>query len=362
MPTPPAGRFASLDLFRGATMASMILVNNAGSWQHVYPPLLHAKWDGWTFTDTVFPFFLWIVGVAVTLATARRLEKGQKRGELLGHAFRRAVILFILGLFLTLFPSFEFSGLRIPGVLQRIAICYLLATLIFLHSTWRTQIAWILGLFTSYWLMMAFYPVPGCGAGSLTVDCNFARYVDGLLLKGHMYSQTKDWDPEGIISTIPSLATTLFGVLAGHLLRLNMTARERMGRFVFIGCALILSAYLIEPVMPINKLLWTVPYALLMAGLSFVALAAWDLAAQSPALLKWLRPIEFVGMNAIAMYLFSGVMGDIVAETGIRKTLFTTFSTFLNPYNASLLFALLMVAAGMLAAWAMYRKGWFLKF
>lgn len=343
-------------------MASMILVNNAGSWQHVYPPLLHAKWDGWTFTDTVFPFFLWIVGVAVTLATARRLEKGQTRRALLGHAFRRAVILFILGLFLTLFPSFEFSGLRIPGVLQRIAICYLLATLIFLHSTWKTQIAWIIGLFTSYWLMMAFYPVPGCGAGSLTVDCNFARYVDGLLLKGHMYSQTKDWDPEGVISTIPSLATTLFGVLAGHLLRLNMTAKERMGRFVFIGCALVLSAYLLEPVMPINKLLWTVPYALLMAGLSFIALAAWDLAAQSPALLKYLRPIEFVGMNAIAMYLFSGVMGDIVAETGIRKSLFATFSTFLNPYNASLAFALLMVAAGMLAAWAMYRKGWFLKF
>jgi predicted acyltransferase len=144
-----------------------------------------------------------------------------------------------------------------------------------------------------------------------------------------MYSQTKDWDPEGIISTIPSLATTLLGVLAGHLLRLNMTAKERMGRFVFIGCALVLSAYLLEPVMPINKLLWTVPYALLMAGLSFIALAAWDaLAAQSPATcVKWLRPIEFIGMNAIAMYLFSGVMGDIVAETGIRKALFATFST-----------------------------------
>jgi predicted acyltransferase len=209
--------------------------------------------------------------------------------------------------------------------------------------------------------MMAFYPVPGCGAGSLTVDCNFARYVDGLLLKGHMYSQTKDWDPEGIISTIPSLATTLFGVLAGHLLRLNMTAKERMGRFVFIGSALVLSAYLLEPFMPINKLLWTVPYALLMAGLSFIALAAWDLAAQSPALLKWLRPIELIGMNAIAMYLFSGIVGDIVAETGLRKALFTTFSTVLTPYNASLAFALLMVAAGMLAAWAMYRRGWFLK-
>jgi predicted acyltransferase len=152
MPTPPAGRLASLDLFRGATMASMILVNNAGSWQHVYPPLLHKEWDGWTFTDTVFPFFLWIVGVAVTLATARRLERGQSRGALLGHALRRAAILFILGLFLTLFPDFKFEGLRIPGVLQRIAICYLLATLIFLHSTWRTQIAWILGLFASYWL------------------------------------------------------------------------------------------------------------------------------------------------------------------------------------------------------------------
>lgn len=362
MTSRPAGRYASLDLFRGATMASMILVNNAGSWQHVYPPLLHAEWHGWTFTDTVFPFFLWIVGVAVTLATARRLEQGQTKGVLLGHAFRRAVILFVLGLFLTLFPSFQLEGLRIPGVLQRIAICYLLATLIFLHSTWRAQVAWVVGLFASYWALMMLYPTPGCGAGSLTMECNFARYIDGLLLEGHMYARTKDWDPEGIVSTVPSLATTLLGVLAGHLLRLGWGVKDRVVRFAGLGAALVALAYALEPLMPINKLLWTVPYALLMAGMSYLALAGWDLVAQSDAAVRVLKPVEMVGMNAIAMYLLSGVVGDVLAETGVRQALFARFCGFLSPHNASLLFALVMVAGCALAAWGMYRRGWFLKF
>jgi predicted acyltransferase len=358
----PAGRLASLDLFRGATMASMILVNNAGSWQHVYPPLLHAEWHGWTFTDTVFPFFLWIVGVAITLATARRVEQGQSRRALLGHAARRAAILFALGLFLTLFPDFKLEGLRIPGVLQRIAICYLLATLIFLHSSWRAQAAWIVGLFASYWIMMRFYPVPGCGAGSLTMDCNFARYVDGLFLQGHMYARTKDWDPEGIVSTIPALGTTLLGVLAGHLMRLRLPPRERIGRLVFYGCLLAAAGLLLEPFMPINKLLWTVPYALLMAGLSYVALAAWEAVAQAPRVARWFRPFEIVGMNAIAMYLLSGVLGDVAAVTGARQRIFEAFSSFAAPRNASLMYALLMVVLCTLAAWGMYRRRWFLKF
>jgi predicted acyltransferase len=362
MTTQSPGRLVSLDLFRGATMASMILVNNAGSWQHVYPPLLHKEWDGWTFTDTVFPFFLWIVGVAITLATARRIEQGQARGTLLGHTLRRAAILFALGLMLNFLWTFQLDGLRIPGVLQRIAICYLLATLIFLHSTWRTQIAWVVGLLSSYWLLMAFYPVPGCGAGSLTMDCNFARYIDGLVLDGHMYQRTKHWDPEGIVSTIPSLATTLLGVLAGHLLRLGMTAGERIRRFLFIGCCLTVAAFLIEFFMPINKLLWTVPYTLLMAGLSFAALAAWDAAALSPRLLRVLRPVEFIGMNAIALYLFSGIGGNLSGRAGIREALFGAFARFLDPYNASLAYAFCMVAAGMVVAWVMYRRRWFLKF
>lgn len=362
MTSASAGRLVSLDLFRGATMASMILVNNAGSWQHVYPPLLHAEWHGWTFTDTVFPFFLWIVGVAVTLATARRIEQGQPRRTVLAHTARRAAILFALGLFLTLFPDFKFEGLRIPGVLQRIAICYLLATLIFLHSTWRAQIAWVIGLFASYWMMMALYPVPGCGAGSLTMDCNFARYVDGLLLEGHMYARTKYWDPEGIVSTIPSLGTTLLGVLAGHLLRLRLAPRERIARFTFYGCALVVAAILLEPLMPINKPIWTVPYALLMAGLAFVALAACDAAALSPRLLRWLRPFEIVGMNAIAMYLLSGILGRVSGISGVREAIFQTFSSFAAPKNASLLYALLTVAVCTLAAWGMHRRRWFLKF
>ncbi len=186
--TPP--RLRSLDIFRGATIASMILVNNPGSFV-TYAPLEHAAWHGWTFTDTVFPFFLWIVGVAMTLSTARRVERGEDRGQLLLHTFKRAAIIFLLGFLLGPFPNINWATIRIPGVLQRIAVCYLIAGIIFLFTKVRGQIIAIVALNVVYWCLMTLYPTPGCGAGSMTVECNFARYIDGLVIPGHMWSGTK---------------------------------------------------------------------------------------------------------------------------------------------------------------------------
>ncbi|MBI4876727.1 MAG: DUF1624 domain-containing protein, partial [Acidobacteria bacterium] len=211
----PSGRLESLDVFRGATIAAMILVNNPGSWSAVYSPLLHAGWHGWTPTDLIFPFFLWISGVAMTLSFAKRMERGDGRRRLFLHTLRRAAAIFGVGLFLNAFPYFDLATLRIPGVLQRIAVCYLIAAAIFLTTKLRGQAIAILSLLGVYWAVMKWIPVPGYGAGVLEKHGNFAQWIDSLVLSGHMWSATKTWDPEGIVSTLPSIATVLFGVLCG---------------------------------------------------------------------------------------------------------------------------------------------------
>ena len=209
----------SLDAFRGATIAAMILVNNPGDGRTTFAPLLHAEWNGWTFTDLVFPFFLWMVGIAMTFSFARRVEGGAGKGKLLLHTVRRAALIFLLGLLLNGFPKYDLTTLRIPGVLQRIAICYLIGSLIFLYTKWRGQLAAIVGLCAVYWMLMTLFPVPGYGPGVLEPIGNFGQWVDEMLLSGHMYSRTKVWDPEGVVSTLPAIANVLFGALFGTLLR-----------------------------------------------------------------------------------------------------------------------------------------------
>jgi predicted acyltransferase len=224
----PAERLVSLDAFRGATIAGMLLVNNPGAWNAVYAPLLHAPWHGWTFTDTIFPSFLWIVGVSLTLSTARRVEAGADRGALFRHVVQRAAIIFGLGLLLNAFPfgllpahHLDLATLRLPGVLQRIAICYLVASAIFLRTSWRGQLAWASALLLGYWALLALVPVPGYGSGLLGPKGNLAWWVDSHVLAGHTWSgaPTPGFDPEGILSTLPAIATVLCGTLAGCWLR-----------------------------------------------------------------------------------------------------------------------------------------------
>src|ERR1700712_5328598 len=219
-PPKPAERLVALDAFRGATMAFMVLVNDAGDGRHVYAPLQHAEWNGWTPTDVVFPSFVWIVGVALTLSLGKRLAAGISRGALFTQALRRALILYLLGIAVYAAPAFNPSTQRLLGVLQRIAICYLAAVAIYLTTKVRGQILWIIGLLASYWLLMAFVPVPGFGAGRLDIEGNFAHYIDRIVLGAHNYHSTKTWDPEGIVSTLPAIATALFGILCGQLLKL----------------------------------------------------------------------------------------------------------------------------------------------
>jgi predicted acyltransferase len=361
-------RLLSLDVFRGATIAAMILVNNPGSWSDVYSPLLHAEWHGWTFTDTIFPSFLWIVGVAMTLSIARRIERGDNRIRLLLHVLKRSAILFALGLFLAGYRHFNLATIRIPGVLQRIAVCYLIAGAIFLFTKRRGQIAAIVLLCTSYWMLMTLYPVPGCGAGSLTKDCNFARYIDGMALTGHMWSASKVWDPEGIVSTLPAIATVLFGILAGHLLRTKRDEASKTAWMFAGGNALMFVGPFLSQWMPINKSLWTVPFSIFMAGFSMTVFAASYWIVDVQGWRRWARPFEIYGMNAITVFVLSGLIAkeSILSKVGgvsVRTLVYTgVFVPLASLKNASLLFAVANVLLLYLVAWIMYRRGWFVKF
>ncbi len=366
------GRLLSLDAFRGLTIASMILVNNPGAGATTYAPLLHASWSGWTFTDTVFPFFLWIAGVAMTYSFAKRFETpletpGAARGPLMLHSLKRAASIFAVGLLLNGFPYFDLSTLRIPGVLQRIAVCYLIAAAILLYLGIRGCALSIPVLFAVYWVLMTLVPVPGFGPGVFTPDGNFSGYVDRLFLTGHMYSQTKTWDPEGIVSTLPAIASTLFGILTGQWLRTRRGGNEKTLRMLASGGALILAGYVMNIWMPINKNLWTPSYTSLMAGLALAVFGVCYWTVDVKGWARWSRPFAIYGSNAIVLYALSGLlarmMGIVKLDGSTLKTLVyqNVFVPLANPYNASLLFALSSVAVVYLAAWAMYRKQWFVR-
>lgn len=358
----------SLDVFRGPTIASMILVNNPGSWENVYPPLLHAKWHGWTFTDLIFPFFLWIVGVAMTLSFAKRVEAGADRGRLFLHSLRRSAILFAIGLFFAFSAHFSFAGIRIPGVLQRIAVCYLIAAAIYLGGGIRWCAVSLVALLAGYWLAMALIPVPGVGAGGLEPNHNFAHWIDTMVLQGHMWSQTKTWDPEGLFSTVPAIATTLFGILAGEILR------RRKGILCMASAAAVLIAagQIMNVWLPINKNLWTSSFSVFMAGMAMAVFTFCYWLVDVKGYKAWAKPFAIYGMNAILVYILSGVLAraaiqiQVLTETGQRlalKTwLYEGLCHWLQPVNASLAFALGNVLVLYLVAWAMYRRKWFVRF
>ena len=361
-PVAPPQRLVSLDAFRGLTMAVMVLVNNPGSGRDSYFQLRHSEWHGWTLTDTVFPTFVWIVGVAITLSLGKRLESGVPRSQLVAQACRRAAILFGLGLLCYAFPHFNLATQRILGVLQRIAICFLVASILFLYTSVRGQIACIAGLLAAYWVLMTFAPVPGYGAGRLDVEGNFAHYVDHLVLGAHNYAETKDWDPEGLVSTLPAIATALFGLLAGHLLRLKRSLDERMALFFGVGVVLLAAGLTWNLWMPINKKIWTDSFCLFMAGLDFVVYAAFAWVVDGLGWRKALRPFVILGMNAIVIYMLSEFAAEVLETLGWQRWLYRSlFAPLASPPNASLLYSLAFVASMYLAAWVMYRRGWFVR-
>ena len=363
MPPPATGtRLVSLDAFRGATIALMVLVNTPGDWQHVYAPLEHSEWHGWTPTDVVFPSFLWIAGLSMTLSFAKRLSAGASRADLFRQAAKRAAILYLLGLFLYGFPEFDLSTLRLLGVLQRIAICGLAGAAIWLTTGVRGRIAWLVALLAGYWALMALVPVPGYGAGRLDVEGNLAHYVDRVVLGAHNYASTKTWDPEGIVSTLPAIGTFIFGMLAGEVMSRGEPLGRRLVRMALIGVVLLAIGLAWNPWLPINKKLWTSTFAVFMAGLDFVLLAGFAWLVDGKGWTKPVRPFVILGMNSIAIYMASEFLDVILSMLHWRRPIYeSVFVPLASPINASLLYALAYTGTMFLIGWVMYRQRWFVR-
>ena len=360
-------RLVSLDVFRGITIAGMVLVNNPGTWEHVYGPLQHAAWHGWTPTDLVFPFFLFIVGVAIPLAFAKRVESGGSKRDIYLKIIKRTVIIFAIGLFLNGFPYFGLAEYRIPGVLQRIAVCYFFASIIFLNTKVRTQIAITIGLLLGYWLMLKYIPAPGYAAGDLTKEGSLPSYIDRVVLGKHVWSQARVYDPEGLLSTIPAIATAMIGVFTGQWLRTEKTRIDKAAGMFVAGAVCVAVGWAWNSFFPINKALWTSSYVLFTGGLAlqFLALCYWLIDIKGYR--RWAKPFEVFGMNAIALYVGAGLMASLFGEIKVGGTTLggwiyeNLFASWASPINASLLFAIAFVVVWEALMWILYRRKIFLK-
>lgn len=373
-PAPPAGRFASLDFFRGVTIAAMIFVNNPGDWGHLYWPFDHAEWHGWTPTDLIFPFFLFIVGTAGVFSMTKRMERGASRTALSRHAFTRGMTIVLVGWAMAWFPFTleRLSRLRIPGVLPRIGVVYVIGTLIVL-AVWRRRAA---GVALAVVLLLALHTFLLVGLGSdLTLEGNIQRAVDLALLKGHLWK--KEWDPEGIVSTLTAIATMLTGTLAGFVLVRkdgSDAARYRRAAGVLLawGAAAVAAGFLWNMWIPINKNLWTGSYVVFTSGAACAALAlsivVVDLKGWLPARGIFLtfgrNPlVVFVGSGLLAKTLglvkLSGAGGKMVS---LQRVLYDGgFSWIADPTLRSHAFA----AATILVWWGILlffeRNGWYWK-
>lgn len=364
----------SLDLFRGITIAAMILVNDPGN-SHAYRPLEHAEWNGWTPTDLIFPFFLFIVGVSLVLSFESRIRRGATRSNLLFHSLRRATVIFLIGLALNAFPYSPIWPFRIPGVLQRIAMAYAFAAIIALWAKTRGRVVAVVSLIVGYWLLMRFVPVPGFGIPGrdipfLDPDRNLAAWLDRLVIPGHLYEVTRD--PEGILSTLPSIATVLLGVLTGDWLGSQRTAAKKTVGMLAFGVLGLIAGQALNMLMPINKNLWTSSFVVFTAGFALVVLAIcyWVVDAKSWRG-WWATPFIAFGMNAIALYTVAALVAKTLNRIylhydGRQMNLHSYinlrfYEPLANPSFASLLYSLSFVFICSLIAYFMYRKRIFLK-
>ena len=442
-------RLISLDVFRGMTIAGMVLVNNPGTWSHIYDPLEHASWHGLTPTDWIFPFFLFIVGTAIPIALGKRIEEGVT-GKVYYKIISRALVIFALGLSMSAIPFFQFaatdapdslkmliwlamtggllflllrnfkvagvllglsvvgiiglnlggynvvpynfSTMRIPGVLQRIAVCYLIVSIIFLHTSWKQQLGIAGFLLLGYWLIMTVIPVPGCEV--TTIDdkaCNLAAWLDRTILtENHIWRSAKVFDPEGILSTIPAIATTISGVLTGtwlmhrdknqvtadksdsHLLVTVYSSLNRVSGMFFFGVMLLAVGYIWNSYFPMNKALWTSSYVMVTSGLALLCLGSCYWLIDIKGYKAWAKPFVIFGMNALALFVFSGIFARMIGAyrvTGadgqpvaVQKWIFdSVFMSVAQPVDASLMYAISFILLWLFLMWLFYRKNIYIK-
>jgi len=372
---PLSERLLSLDLLRGITIAGMILVNDAGDEPSAYWPLKHAQWNGWTPTDLVFPFFLFMVGVAMTFSLSSRMKRGESRGQLMQHALWRGFLLFAIGVILHGIPVPNFATLRIYGVLQRIAVCYVISTFLVLWFNKRWQWVVIFSCLAGYWVLMRYVPVPGFGIPThdmplLDPDRNIVAWLDRKLMMGRLYEITRD--PEGVLSTIPAVATCMFGIMSGDWLRSKKSPEIKALGMAAFGVVGIIAGDVMNLWFPINKKLWTSSFVVFTAGMALVSLALCYWLVDIRKWRSWTTPFLVFGANSIAAYVFAELLAHLLYHTphhvknGIPVTLQQViyerfFVPLGSPANASLLYALSYVAICWLAMLVLYRKKIFLK-
>jgi predicted acyltransferase len=376
------GRLMSLDVFRGLTIAAMLLVNNAGDWSHVWGPLEHAEWHGCTSTDLIFPFFLFIMGVAMQFSFAGRLEKPGGKIDLIGQICRRTIIIFLLGIILAMFiwPSY-LGHFRMYGVLERIAICYFFASFIMLYTGVRGQVFFFLLLMAIYYIILKFIPMPGQMAGGLERYKNIVDYTDTGIFGNLNY----EWDaglkmghdPEGLLSTIPSICTTLAGGLCGFWLRRKEKGDfEKVAGMSAIGVLLIIAGKLLKHDIPMNKNLWTPSYVIYTAGAALLCLSVCYWLIDIKGWRMWAKPFLYYGTNAIAAYFGASMMGLIIVMvrvTGdggkvmrLKTYLFTHYYKSWMPgifgvYATSAAWGASFVILWCIITWILYRKKIFIK-
>lgn len=373
MSPQPNKRLLSLDVFRGITVAAMILVNNPGDWGNIYAPLKHAEWNGCTPTDLIFPFFLFIVGVSIVFALDSTKSDINNHPKLIKSVLLRSLKLFSLGLILSLFPYFDFSTVRIPGVLQRIAVVYLVASLLFIKLKPKSIIQIFALILFGYWLIMSLVPVPGIGDANLGKDTNLGAWLDrALLTEAHLWKSAKTWDPEGLFSTIPAIATGLFGVLIGVILKSKQRTEEnKVVWLFFFGFLGFLLGLIVDLFFPINKSLWTSSYVLYTGGLASMSLAFCYWLIDVRQITWFTKPFVIYGINAITVFFASGTIARSLSlikttlngeEISLKGYLYEQFFTpYLSPINASLAGAITFVLIWLFILWLMYRKNIIIK-
>lgn len=391
-------RLLALDVFRGMTVAGMLLVNNPGTWSAIYPPLEHAPWHGWTPTDLIFPFFLFIVGITTELSLNARRARGDDEAAIVRQIFRRAALIFAFGLILSAFPFFTWtaipdipdatlwdrvvhrvSHLRILGVLQRIGLAYFIGALLTLRTSWKQQLAMVFTILFGYWALMTLVPVPDSGvAGRLVLDqpeAVLSAWLDRTILGvNHLWAGSKTWDPEGLLSTLPAVGTMMIGTFAGRWIgEKERPLTERLSAMFAVGALLMVAGSMWGWVFPINKSLWTSSYVVFTAGAGAVALATCLWIIDVCQLRRWTFPFVVYGMNPMLAFLGSGLMARLTvsvftldAGNGTRVSvqgfLFDRlYLSWLPVREASFAYAVSFVTLWFLILWAAWKRGWILK-
>ena len=359
-------RIESVDILRGITIVAMIMVNNPGSWGHVYPPLLHAEWHGLTPTDLIFPFFLFIVGISISFAYKNKRNSRSTYQKIIIRTLKLIGLGLFLGWFLPYFPFFKsYESLRFPGVLQRIGVVFFISAILFLNFKWKSLLFIAITILISYWLFLGFVPLPN---GSLpTFDRapnNWANYLDLKILGNHMWKA--DYDPEGILSTLPAIATCISGILIGKML--SMTNQRKTSLLLITGMSLLLIGYVWSLWFPLNKAIWSSSFVLVTSGWATVILAGVYYVTDVKSI-KFGSIFKYVGMNAITIFFLSGLIAKtfyltkIGENSNVHSWLYNTVIKFIivDDKLSSLIYALITISFYLLLGYYLYKKKIFIK-